>query len=274
WYTVDNGAVAWKHIWVGDDRVATQRAYDDGTPEDKRYFLHKDLQGDTNLVTDPNGKIYEHFEYFPGGEIWVQEHSDVHRTPYTVAGGYFDETRALLNFGQRWYEPREQFFYQPDPVLTEAPTRAIADAGLLSAYSYAEDNPVRLVDRDGRAPEDVQAAFRAAFSRSDGSLDTAKLSAFTSLALRTSTDQGLLSKVAGALGRFTAAPGTTSAKAIKSLSETLGSKPLVSLKFTKTPEGYKLEEAAVSPTFGFKAFTKKFSLSKGRTTSGSKPSSP
>jgi RHS repeat-associated protein len=258
WYTVDNGTVAWKQIWVGDDRVATQRVYDDGTPEDKRYFLQKDLQGDTNLVTDPNGAIYEHFEYFPSGEIWVQEHSDTHRTPYTFAGGYYDETRELLNFGMRWYEPREQFLYQPDPVLVDSPTRAVDDASLLSPYTYAEDNPVRLVDRDGRAPEDVQAAFRAAFGGPDGSIDTARLSAFTSLALANVAQKGTAGRVGAALGRFLASPGKTTAKGIKKLTDTLGSKPLVSLKFTKTPEGYKLEEASVSPTFGFKEFTKKF----------------
>lgn len=269
WYTVDNGTVAWKQIWVGTDRVATQRVYDDGTPEDKRYFLQKDLQGDTNLVTDPNGAIYEHFEYFPGGEIWVQEHSDTHHTPYTVAGGYYDETRALLDFGQRWYEPREQFFYQPDPVLTDAPTRAVDDANLLSAYTYAEDNPVRLVDRDGRAPEDVQAAFRAAFGGPDGSIDSAKVNAFTSLALGYLAKQGTTARVGAALGRFLAAPGQSTAKAIKKLTDTLGSKPLVGLKFTKTAEGYRLEEATFSPTFGFKQFTKKFSTT--RSNSGAKP---
>lgn len=255
WYTVDNGTVAWKQIWVGDDRVATQHAYDDGTSEDQRYFLHKDLQGDTNIVTDPTGKIYEHFEYFPSGEIWVQEHSDTHHTPYTFAGGYFDEMRQLLDFGQRWYEPREQFFYRPDPVLTSAPTRAVDDPDLLSAYPYAEDNPVRLVDRDGRAPEDVQSAFRAAFSRGDGSLDVGKLSAFNSLALERLSQQGGVSSLGKALGTFLAAPGESARKAIKTLTETLGSKPLVSLSFTKTDNGYAFEEAKVSPTFGFKEFT-------------------
>lgn len=260
WYTVRNGTVAYKHIWVGDDRVATQRVFTDGTDEFQRYFLHKDLEQSTNIVTDPTGKVFEHFEYFPGGEIWVLEHGDEHRTPYTFAGGYWDEVRQLLNLGQRWYESREQFFYSPDPVLVDDPTRVIDDAALLAAYTYAEANPLRLVDRDGRAPEDVQSAFRAAFSRPDGSLDTAKLAAFTSTALRvfnrnvTQPKPSLATRLGKALGISQSDPAAARKK-IDALTERFGDKPLVSISLTKTTKGIKVESVTVSPLFAGPEFT-------------------
>ena len=71
WYTVHNGTVAWKEIWADDDRIATKRVFTDGSPEFMRYFLHKDLQGSTNIVTDDTGLVFQHDEYSPSGEIWV-----------------------------------------------------------------------------------------------------------------------------------------------------------------------------------------------------------
>lgn len=255
WYTVRNGTVAYKHIWVGDDRVATQRVFTDGSLEIHRYFLHKDLQQNTNLITDPAGKIFEHFEYFPGGEIWVLEHSDIHRTPYTFAGAYRDEVREVLNFGQRWYEPREQFLYSPDPIFADAPARLIDDPALLPAYTYAEANPLRLVDRDGRVPEDVQRAFRAAFTRPDGSIDSAKLAAFTSLVVRRlNLDAGQpskpLAKRLGAVLGLAEKDPAAARKAIDTLTERFGAKPLVAISLVKRPTGIEVESVSVSPTFG------------------------
>lgn len=156
WYTVANGSVAWKHIWAGEERVASQRALDDGEYELFRYFLHTDFQGGVNLVTDDTGLVFQHFEYFPSGEQWVVEQGTDNRTPYGFAGAYYDEVRKLLDLGARWYSPREQFLYSTDPVLQDEPDEVIGDPRLLPAYAYATSNPVRLVDRDGRRPEEAR----------------------------------------------------------------------------------------------------------------------
>jgi RHS repeat-associated protein len=134
-----------------------------------RYFLHKDLQGSTNIVTDDTGLVFQHIEYFPSGETWIEEHSDVYRTPYLYDGGYFDEWRNLIDLGARWYEPREQFMYSTDPVLESDPAQLIDDPALSPAYSYAESNPLRLVDPDGRRPSAARQAFGNAFGRAANS---------------------------------------------------------------------------------------------------------
>ncbi len=162
WWTVRNGTIGWKTIWAGDDRLVEQKSMPDGVVEDWRYFLHKDVQGSTNLVTDPAGEVFQHLEYFPTGEIWVHEKSDVFREPYLYGGGYFDEVRQLIDMGQRWYEPREQFFYSPDPALTEEPDEVVADPNLLPAYTYAESNPLVLGDADGRKPSALRMKLIAA----------------------------------------------------------------------------------------------------------------
>ena len=148
WVTVRNRNEIFKHIWAGDDRIATQRD-DGGSEELKRYFLHKDLQGSTNMVTDYRGDTFQHHEYFPTGQVWVDESSTVFRTPYQYGGGYVDEVREILNFGSRWYDQNREMFYSPDPILADDPLAVIDDQGLRSAYSYAGSSPLTFIDPTG-----------------------------------------------------------------------------------------------------------------------------
>ncbi|MCP4376494.1 MAG: hypothetical protein GY794_10020 [bacterium] len=148
WVTVRNRTEIFKHMWAGDDRIATQR--DDGRHEElKRYFLHKDLQGSTNIVTDYRGDTFQHHEYFPTGQVWVDESSTVFRTPYQYGGGYVDEVREILNFGSRWYDQNREMFYSPDPILVDDPLAVIDDPGLTFAYSYAGSSPLTFIDPTG-----------------------------------------------------------------------------------------------------------------------------
>lgn len=148
WVTTRNKNEMFKHIWVDNDRLATQR--DDGPYEElKRYFLHKDLQGSTNVVTDAGGETFQHHEYFPNGDAWIDEASTVFRTPYQYGGGYVDEVRDIINFGARWYDQNRELFYAPDPILTDDPTAIIGKPGLTAAYAYAGSNALTNVDPSG-----------------------------------------------------------------------------------------------------------------------------
>src|SRR5262249_19563958 len=149
WVTVRNTTDIYKHIWAGDDRIATQRD-NDGNEELQRYFIHKDLQGSTNIVTDPLGKTFQHQEYFAGGEVWFDENSTVFRTPFQFGDGYVDGVRDLINFTDRWYDPIREVMYSPDPVLTDDPTAVVATPSLRSAYAFAGSNAITNVDHSGR----------------------------------------------------------------------------------------------------------------------------
>lgn len=148
WITTRNRNELFKHIWVDDDRLATQR--DDGPYQElKRYFLHKDLQGSTNVVTDATGKVFQHHEYFPNGDVWIDEKSTQFRTPYQHAGAYIDEVRDLANMGARWYDQNRELFYSPDPALTSDPTALVRKPAMAAAYAYAGSNPVANIDPSG-----------------------------------------------------------------------------------------------------------------------------
>jgi RHS repeat-associated protein len=161
WVTVRNSTM-WKHIWAGSDRLATKFSQEDSY-EQKIYYLHKDLQGSTNVATDRVGKVFQHHEYFPSGEVWVDESSTIFRTPYQFAGGYVDEDHDLVDMGERWYEPRVQAFNSVDPILVDDPMAIVTEPELRSSYAYARNNPLTYVDVGGRLFESVHIDLAKAF---------------------------------------------------------------------------------------------------------------
>lgn len=127
-------------------------------PEERTiHFLHKDLQGSLRVATDEVGKVFQYVDYLPSGRPWVAGQSNTNDTPLLFASGWTDQTYDLVNFGERWYDPREENFLSPEPLLEENPFAAVDDPSVLSAYTYAASNPLRYIDPDGRVAGDAQA---------------------------------------------------------------------------------------------------------------------
>ncbi|HEX6287738.1 MAG TPA: SpvB/TcaC N-terminal domain-containing protein [Herpetosiphonaceae bacterium] len=179
YFTMRNREVGTKHVYVGETRVVSKLLKQDkpgANPsgqvplEKDQYFYHADHLGSTGYVTDANGDLYQHIEYFPFGETWVEEASNTQRTPYLFTSKELDEETGLYYYGARYYDPRTSVWQSTDPILEKyLPSRkdaaqsdedtsklpgmgGVYNSLNLGLYSYSHQNPVKFTDPDGRAP--------------------------------------------------------------------------------------------------------------------------
>ena len=204
-FTVRNGSVATKHVFIGTDRIASKlspgRAHvsprdddlvsvmlgrwwlhrsasgweharnlemnphyrvpsalpDGGTPETNfLYFYHSDHLGSTSYVTDSEGELYEHVQYFPTGEVWVQEASNTERLPHLFTSRELDQETGLSYHTARYYNPRTSLWISADPIapryLDGAPNAGVFLPLNLQTYCYSWNSPATVSDPDGACP--------------------------------------------------------------------------------------------------------------------------
>ncbi len=134
-----------KHVYVGEARIATRcniKGYTDAGYETlNTYYYHPDHLGSAQLVTDYEGQKYEHMEYTPYGELWVEEVSEpVSKTPFRFTGKEMDEETGLYYYGARYMNPRTSLWISVDPAMDG-----------MNWYGYCAWNPVKYTDPTGLA---------------------------------------------------------------------------------------------------------------------------
>ncbi|HEY6000820.1 MAG TPA: SpvB/TcaC N-terminal domain-containing protein [bacterium] len=157
-----NREVGLKHFFAGDERVATKLMKQDrpganpaGRPpvEKDVYFYHGDQIGSTTFVTDAQGELYEHREYFPFGGVFVDESANTRRAPYQFAARELDDTTGYYSFDGRPYDPETALWLSAEPTLRAAFPGAgahgdaaesvgVYETRNLNPYGYAGQNPV------------------------------------------------------------------------------------------------------------------------------------
>jgi hypothetical protein len=135
--------------------------------------------------------------------------------------------------------------------LTQDPRAVVDDPSLLPAYTYAESNPVRLTDPDGRAPTSVRDRLRSDFDK----FDTARK--INAALASGGSDQrvGDTSRLSP-LWRFATSDG---GKRWTALSKALDSAPLVKLEFAQSESGWGLRKVTISPLL-ISAASKEFTV--------------
>ncbi|HEX5745450.1 MAG TPA: SpvB/TcaC N-terminal domain-containing protein [Archangium sp.] len=129
---------------------------DDGMPDTNfLYFYHSDYIGSTSYVTDVDGELYEHMQYFPSGEPWVDQRSNTERLPHLFTSKELDQETGLHYFGARYYDPRVGLWTSTDPASSDYLDGQAGFGGVyqpvnLSTYAYAGHNPQTYIDPDGR----------------------------------------------------------------------------------------------------------------------------
>ena len=104
-------------------------------------YVHTDLLGSPVAMTDANGEVISRTEYAPYGE---QVNRPVEDGP-GFTGHVADATSGLTYMQQRYYDPQLGVFLSVDPVTAyEQPMNQF------HRYRYANNNPYRFTDPDGR----------------------------------------------------------------------------------------------------------------------------
>jgi RHS repeat-associated protein len=127
----------------GGDRPANMDTISTGgnKPEKLQFYYHPDHLGSSSYITDISGEVYQHMEYFPFGETFIEERTDAAYTSYLFNGKELDEETGLYYYGARYYDPRISMWYGVDPLAEKYSN--------VSAYVYVANNPVKLIDPDG-----------------------------------------------------------------------------------------------------------------------------
>jgi RHS repeat-associated protein len=150
----ERNGTGFKHIWVGETRIATKTVKPDESYENHQFYFHADHLGSSSFVTDEHANLTEHLEYFAFGETWVNEHpAQPTPVPYQFGGKEIDEETGLYYHGARYYNPKTDQWQSPDPALPEyldgSPNGGVFQPFNLASYTYGNNNPVRLTDPTG-----------------------------------------------------------------------------------------------------------------------------
>lgn len=156
-----------KNIFVGSALLITKMAsHDPGDYEGEQFYMHADQIGSTGFLTDAQGHLTEHQEYFPSGETWVSEHPN-EAIPFQFTGHQLDPATGFYYYGARYYNPRTGLWqsadqvtqFLPDPQSTD-PAKLPGSGGVynpvnLNLYGYADQNPVTDTDPNGKCAEPI-----------------------------------------------------------------------------------------------------------------------
>ena len=149
----------------------------DTTHEDI-FFYHSDHLGSTSYITDAKANVAQFDAYLPYGELLVDEHSSTEEMPYKFNGKEFDEETGLYYYGARYMNPKTSLWYGVDPLAEKYPS--------VRAYVYCLDNPINLIDPNGKdwfkyqAKSDKKATWHfhkgntATYIGGDGKIHTSK----------------------------------------------------------------------------------------------------
>src|SRR5690554_706752 len=113
-----------------------------GTIPTYHYFL-KDHQGNNRVVINQSGTVEQVNHYYPFGGLFGEGMQDSNQ-PYKYNGKEFDNLLGLnmYDYGARHYDPYTGGWVNVDPLSEKYYS--------ISPYVYVVNNPVNLIDPDGR----------------------------------------------------------------------------------------------------------------------------
>jgi RHS repeat-associated protein len=150
-YTARN-QTEFKHVFIGTTRIATKTSKSGTAYEKDQFFYHGDQLGSATFGTDGTGQLAEHVNFFPSGELWVDERPS-QRNAYLFTGKEYDPETGYYYHGARYYDPRTSLWKSADPIIDDylsgSGNDGVYKPANLNLYGYTYNNPVNNTDPDG-----------------------------------------------------------------------------------------------------------------------------
>lgn len=70
------------------------------------YWYHPDHLGSSSYITNTTGEISQHMEYLPFGETLVEEHLNLHNSPFKFNAKEYDAETGNYYYGARYMNPK------------------------------------------------------------------------------------------------------------------------------------------------------------------------
>lgn len=121
---------------------ACQALGNNGKPQ--IYYFHLDHLGTATFLTDINGNDYSFILNLPFGETQAEQKNITNSfaTTCMFIGKELDDETGLYYFGARYYDPKVSLWLSVDPLAEKYPG--------VSPYAYCLNNPLNIIDPDGR----------------------------------------------------------------------------------------------------------------------------
>ncbi len=150
---------------------------------DVQYWYHPDYASaalstgldHTEIVSDANGDAYQYWclprpirGYAPFGETIVEEHANNagFSSRYLFNAKELDPETGRYYYGARYYDPDLSIWLSVDPLAANFPH--------LTPYSFTENNPINMIDPDGRSAQDGEGSGLKMFFEKLGNFLTFK----------------------------------------------------------------------------------------------------
>lgn len=159
-YEITDTGSTTKHIYVDDRLVATIEGSGGGA---LTYHNHLDHLGSTKVVTDGIGSLDQSLTYYPFGSTLANNQYGSQNQTKRYTGHYYDEETDLSYMGARYYGGQVGRFTAQDPLSLNIGSwkefeedasvplyEWIRDPQRLNTYSYAGNNPIKNIDKDGK----------------------------------------------------------------------------------------------------------------------------
>ncbi len=135
-----------KHIFAGDQLIATISGT--GATAVVHTVATDHLTG-SNVVTNSSGTIEELMDYYPYGDIRLDEKAGSFSEQRKYAGHELDVDTGLSYMNARYYNGKIGRFVSQDPLVVNNPERLLQDPQSLNYYAYSRNNPIVNVDPTG-----------------------------------------------------------------------------------------------------------------------------